>query len=415
MSALTPTARCLIGARTARSVGQGALVADFALYLHALGWSAVAIGGVFMAGLLTSSVFTLLLGPLSDRFGRRSFLLGYEVSQVIAALAALLTANGAVLVAATVLGGFGRGAQGSPGPFAPVEQAWLAGEVAPQQRGAVFSLNAGLGFFGMAGGALLAMLPEVFGGTPVPGDAYRLLFGIVLLGSLVSMALLRRARDTVPGPDTDSASEAVSVPPGQAVRTLQVQARENALLLRLMGINALSGLAIGLIGPMLAYWFLRRFGVGPAAIAPMMSLAFVATGVASLVSARLTRHLGVVGVVVWLRVIALLLLVPMALAPSFIWAAVLYVIRSALNRGTIGARQALGVSLVRARRRGLAVSLNNVSLLLPLAFGPLVAGLLFQAGLLLAPFLLAAGLQGVNLYLYQRLFRGHDPARRPKP
>lgn len=411
MSALTPTARCLIGARTARSVGQGALVADFALYLHALGWSAVAIGGVFMAGLLTSSVFTLLLGPLSDRFGRRSFLLGYEVSQVIAAVAALLTANGAVLVAATVVGGFGRGAQGSPGPFAPVEQAWLAGEVAPRQRGAVFSLNAGLGFFGMAGGALLAMLPAVFGGTPVPGDAYRLLFGIVLLGSLVSIALLRRTRDAVPSPDADGVS-------GQAAEgggTRQLQARENTLLLRLMGVNALNGLAIGLIGPMLAYWFLRRFGVGPAAIAPMMSLAFVATGLASLVSARLTRHLGVVGVVVWLRVIALLLLVPMALAPSFTWAAVLYVIRSALNRGTIGARQALGVSLVRARRRGLAVSLNNVSLLLPLAFGPLVAGLLFQAGLLLAPFFLAAGLQGVNLYLYQRLFRGHDPVHRSKP
>lgn len=401
------------------------LVTVFALYLHALGWSAVAIGGVFMAGLLTSSLLTLLLGPLSDRLGRRRFLLGYEVSQMLAALAALLTANGAVLAVATVVGGFGRGAHGSPGPFAPVEQAWLAGEVESARRGAVFSLNSGLGFFGMSLGALLAMLPAVLDGSPgsvaLPAEAYRGLFGIVLFGSLLSFVLLRGAREPVKAQHHGAAETArTSSPQTESAAHEEAEAakqrvQENGLLLRLMSINALSGLAIGLIGPMLSYWFLRRFGVGPAAIAPVMALAFAVTGLASLVSGRLTRHLGVVGVVVWLRVIGLLLLLPMALAPSFTWAATLYVIRSALNRGTIGARQALGVSLVGAQRRGLAASLNNVSLLIPLALGPLAAGLFFQAGLLLAPFLLAAGLQAANLYFYQRLFRHHDPVRRVRP
>jgi len=42
--------RCLLSARAVRSIGQGATVASFSLYLHALGFSGAAIGLVLMAG-----------------------------------------------------------------------------------------------------------------------------------------------------------------------------------------------------------------------------------------------------------------------------------------------------------------------------------------------------------------------------
>ncbi|HOL37483.1 MAG TPA: MFS transporter, partial [Rubrivivax sp.] len=77
-----------MAARAARSVGQGALVAAFALYLHALGWSAPAIGATLSGALVVGAALTLAVGPLGDRLGRRRFLLGYEVLQAAAALAA---------------------------------------------------------------------------------------------------------------------------------------------------------------------------------------------------------------------------------------------------------------------------------------------------------------------------------------
>ena len=40
------TIRLLVAARALRSVGQGALVVDFSLYLHRLGWGAVPISVV---------------------------------------------------------------------------------------------------------------------------------------------------------------------------------------------------------------------------------------------------------------------------------------------------------------------------------------------------------------------------------
>jgi len=398
-----PTARLLIASRLARSLGQGALVVDFALYLHALHWSAVAIGGVFMASLMVGAALTLLLGPLSDRFGRRQFLIGYECSQLVVATVALFTAQPLLLAPAAVIGGFGRGANGSPGPFAPVEQSWLMRCIERRHSGVLFSFNTAMGFFGMSVGAWLAALPDWMGGAAPAAADYRVLFLIVLVGSLLSLTLLLFARD-MPGPPMPSATAPAQ---GEATR-----GEENSLLRKLVAVNIVNGIGVGLVGPLLAYWFQLRFGVGPGAIGPMMSLAFVATGLASLASGALTRRFGVVDVVVGLRLVGVVLLLPMAFAPTFTVAGALYILRSALSRGTIGARQALGVSLVGGRRHGLAASLNSVSQMLPFAFGPLIAGAFFQGGWLLLPFVVSAALQGSYLYLYRKLFRAHDPARR---
>jgi MFS family permease len=112
------TTRLLLATRFVRSVGQGALAVDLTLYLRALGWSAVTISAVLSAALLAGVVLTLLAGPLSDRGGRRRFLFAYDAAQVVAGLAALLSAQPAILTAASVVGGFGRGGNGAAGPFA---------------------------------------------------------------------------------------------------------------------------------------------------------------------------------------------------------------------------------------------------------------------------------------------------------
>lgn len=395
--------RRLITARAIRSVGQGALVVDFALYLHALAWTPITIGAVFMASLVFGGMLTLALGPLSDRWGRRRFLLTYELSQMLAASIALLTSQPMFIAGAAIIGAFGRGANGSPGPFAPVEQAWLAKEVPPYKRGNIFSLNTALGFFGMALGALAATLPGLIDNSAPQAPDYRVLFLVVLLGSVASFSVLVTTSEHPDQPVPDD--------PFLRREDRARRGHENHLLLRLVGVNALNGLGIGLIGPLMAYWFQLRFDVGPAAIAPMMSIAFLITAGASLLAGRLSQRFGVVDAVIWPRVIGLLLLIPMALSPSFFWAGIFYVLRSGLNRGTVGARQALGVSLVGADRRGLAASLNTVSMMLPLAIGPFAAGAFFQVGWLLPPFLLATVLQGGYLYLYHRLFRAYDPGR----
>src|SRR5487761_2511188 len=109
--------RMLLGARTARSVGQGVTVASFTLYLHALGYGGAAIGSGLVAALSFGILLALVVGPLSDRRGRRGLLLGYETAAAAAALAAIVSPNEAVLIGAATIAGFGRGANGAAGPF----------------------------------------------------------------------------------------------------------------------------------------------------------------------------------------------------------------------------------------------------------------------------------------------------------
>jgi MFS family permease len=400
---LHPTTRRLLLARGLRSIGQGMLVVDWALYLSALGWSGVAIGALLSGTGLFGAALSLLVGLSSDRLRRKPFLLVYEGVALLSSLAALLTAQPAILVSAAIASGFGRGANGAAGPFSPAEQAWLAEEVAPQRRGRVYSLNTAMGFFGMGLGALAAILPSVWGGRLIGALAYRPLFALVGLTAIANLALLGRAHEEYHGPARAGTLE-------EQQHEAQVRGQENHALGKLVFVNAFNGVAIGLIGPLISYWFAVRFHVGPSSIAPMMALAFAVTGVSSLFTGRLTEHIGLVRSVVVARLIGLVLLILMPLMPTYWLASLAYLLRSAFNRGSLGARQALAVGLVRDERRGLATSLNAASAQLPQSVGPTIAGYLLDAGQLTLPFYIAAVLQGIYLVWYDRAFRQYEPS-----
>ena len=389
MATARPDIVRLMGARGARSIAQGALVVDFALYVTKLGWSAALLGVVFALSILFAVAVTTLVGPASDRFGRKRFVLVYEAISVLAALIGLLTQATLPLAFAAVIGGFGRGANGSAGPFAPAEQSWLSGLIEKREFGTVLSINTAIGFFGMGIGAVLAGLI----------GASRPMFVLPLAASLIATMLLALTPD----------------PPREAAARTEgheaVSKAENNLLWKLAGLNILNGTGIGLSGPFISWWFAARYHAGASAIGPALAIAFAAAGIAALTTGRLTRRLGTVRAVVLMRGIGLVSLFALPFSPSFGVALVVYALRSAFNRGTAGARQAVALGLVRGERRGLAASVNTISVLLPRGIAPALAGVLFESGALAAPFLLAGLFQGAYLFIYPRVFGRHDPSR----
>ena len=389
MATARPDIVRLMGARGARSIAQGALVVDFALYVTKLGWSAAFLGVVFALSILFAVAVTTLVGPASDRFGRKRFVLVYEAISVLASLIGLLTQAALPLAFAAVIGGFGRGANGAAGPFAPAEQSWLSGLIEKREFGSVLSINTAIGFFGMGIGAVLAGLI----------GAARPMFAVPLAASLIATMLLTLTPD----------------PPREAAARTEeheaVSKAENSLLWKLAGLNILNGTGIGLSGPFISWWFAARYHAGASAIGPALAIAFAAAGIAALTTGRLTRRLGTVRAVVLMRGIGLVSLFALPFSPSFGVALVVYALRSAFNRGTAGARQAVALGLVRGERRGLAASVNTISVLLPRGIAPALAGVLFESGALAAPFLLAGLFQGAYLVIYPRVFGRHDPSR----
>lgn len=395
-----PTARGLMAVRFLRSVGQGAMAVDFVLFLHAHGWPVVDIGLLLMGGGLAGAVLSLLVGTLSDRTGRRGFLLFYEGGLALGIAALLAAPVPWLIVGLAVAFGFGRGANGASGPFAPAEQAWLARCIPAARRGVFFSINAALVFWGMglgaAGAGILAR------GLPLPGlsSPYAALFvanGLIALINLGQIASLRERRE--------GRGEREEGPP--SLQRLQEDRRvrrgENRALALMVAVNAVNALGIGLIAPLLPYWFNVRFGVGPQDIGPVYAAAFTLTGAASLVVGRWSQRVGVVRAIVVPRLLGVAAFVALAVSPSFPLAAGFYLTRSVVNRGSVGVRQAFSMGLVRDRRRGLASSLNAVSMTVPAALGPAIGGWFLGRGELIWPFVLAALLQSSYLVLFTRV------------
>ncbi len=369
------------------------MVVDFALYLHALGWSTVAIGGLLAAGGLVGAILSVFVGVASDQFGCKRFILGYEALTAASAVAALFTANGILLSIASIVASFGRGQQGGAGPFGPAEQAWLSRTIPVDQRGMAFSLNSALAFGGLGIGALLGGLPDILRQGLAGSLAFRPIFLLIMLGSVINFPLIL-------GLDETHKSLPKLSNGGGAQRNGQIDSltrKENLNLAKLATANVTNGLAVGLTGPLMSVWFAQRFGVTPSAIGGLMGASFLATAVANLTTGHLSRRLGVVRSVVWLRLSGVLFLAIIPLMPSFLLASLAYFFRSALSRGSAGARQAVGISLARDARSGLASSLNIVSMRLPASLGPTIAGYFIQEGNLGIPLFLAAGLNWYTL------------------
>lgn len=95
-------ARSLMTIRFLRSVSQGALAVDFVLYLHAMHWSAAAIGLLLMASGLTGALLSIVVGLISDQYGRKPFLLFYEAGLVLGTLLIVFTHLRIVLIVVAI-------------------------------------------------------------------------------------------------------------------------------------------------------------------------------------------------------------------------------------------------------------------------------------------------------------------------
>ena len=424
-----------------RSLGQGALFVTFAIYLDQLGWQASSIGLLLSVGGLINAALSLPIGMFSDRIGRKRFVIANEAVIVLAAAGATLSSHPVIVTAASLLGAFGRGQVGMVGPAGSAEQAWIAELIDPQERGIVYSNNAALGFLGMAIGSIFAGFVHWWSAY-LPGElAYRPFFLLVFCMGLINIALLGKTLEKEPDrakstgsiktPDPVESTEKLKpgdpVQPGGLAETVagggnaprrrrfpadeaRLRREENLRILKLGAINSINGLGIGLTAPLLSYWFYVKFGTGPEALGPVFAITYLATGAAAFASGRVAERVGLVRSVVSVRLLAVLFLLVLPIMPSFWMASGIHVVRSALNRGTSGTRQALAVSLVRDERRGFASAMNSISASFPNALGPLIAGMMLEAGHLTLPFLVAAAMQFLYGVLFGRVFGEFDLA-----
>ena len=387
-------------ARALRGVAQGYLAVIFLPDLHRLGWSSLTLGGALSGGLLADFLLTILVGSLADRLPPRRLLLLGELANGLATVPFFLHPSPLTLALALFLAGAGQRSNGSPGPWAPSEQIVLARIPPPRAPFRHFGHTMALGLAGMGAGAFLAR-----GQALAPAEALHLGMGGLLASSLACLFLVSR----LPSPDPKTPGDSGARGPAME----ETAALERRRMLLLVATNVTGGLAIGLVDPVIAYWFLVRFHPGTSAIALALAAAFEASALVSLLLGRLKTPATLPVAVMALMGISVLAGLALPFAATVGVAGLLYAVRLSGMKAPGGIRQALALSLVHARRKGRAAAIHLSSLQAAQIAGPLLAGFLFGAGETTVPLVVAGALAGLSLSLFYLLYRSRD--ERPAP
>lgn len=377
-----------------------------ALYLTAEGFPATELGLLFLCVTVTSLTMSASIGLLSDRVGRKPFLVVVPLLSAAAAAVYSSSRSAAVLFIFAGLGSFGRGAGaggGTVGPYQPAEAAFVAERVPSGARASAFGRMYFLSALGALVGGLLAGLarPGAHASGAAATAAYRPAF-------LAAAALAAAAGLLALGIDE---SHQRTVRRGKARRPSWPR-RSWPALWRLWLTNGVNGIGIGMLGPFVSYWFFRRYGASP----PLIGAVFAAVNLASLVStlmaARVAKRLGTVRAIAAARAAGGILLFPMVLAPAFWTAAAVYVARMSLQRLGLPLRQAFTQDLADPEERASLAALSVVPAQGTMAGSQVAAGYLFEQVSLGLPFELAGAFQLLNGLLYAVVFgrRGGVPA-----
>jgi MFS family permease len=416
----------LIGARTFMSAARALAGVVVPIYLALIGFSGLQLGVLFVVVALTSAILSTTVGVLSDRIGRKLFLIALPLLAAVSSFAFAGTQAVVPIFIFASLGSFGRGAgagAGIIGPYQPAEQAWLADAVPSRTRNALFGWVAFASSLGaLIGGGPLVALVQLLRQQDLAGTAdlttYRLEF-LVMGGLALAAGLL-----AVPIADKRPTRVPPALRPPEASRRffwprLRLSRETRSVLGRLWITNGVNGLAVGFFGPFITYWFYQRYGAGPAMIGLLYSLINLTTMVSNLGAARIAARLGLVRAIVSSRALQAILMLPMVLAPTFWLAGACYLLRMLAQRVALPLRQSYVMGVLPAEERGTAGALSNLPMQATSAASPALAGYLFDHIALALPFEIGAFLQGVNALLFWMFFRQLLPpeerAQPPRP
>jgi MFS family permease len=392
----------LLGTRTARGFGAGALSIVIALDLAAVGYSSFAIGILLGLALGGAAAWAITVPRIELRWHRRSvFALAAAALAVGGVLLWVDVANPALLLIALLLGGIVAGGA-DVSPLGALEQAALAGTTSDRARTQTYAVYNLLGYVGVALGALAAgplnaLSGPSFAGFPAgPHDATLLFYG--LLGFALVPAYRSLSSD-VDRRATGERPSTLSPPSRPVVYSLSA----------LFSVDAFAGGLV--VNSLVVYYFSTRFHPGVDTLGFVFFLSNLAAGLSLVLAAPLARRFGLVNTMVFSHIPSNVFLILVVFAPSLWSASVLWVARATLSQMDVPTRQSYTQAVVPAEDRAAAAGYTTAARSVQ-AFGAPVTGSFLAAGgpWVAAPFTLAGCVKiGYDLAVYSRFRRIRPP------
>ena len=398
--------RLLFTLRTLRMFGYGFLAVILVLYLAASGLDPVGIGAVLTLTLVGDTLVSLWFTTHADRIGRRRVLVLGSLLVVAAGIVFAVTDWLPLLVVAGVVGVISPTGN-EVGPFLAVEQAALTQVVPDRRRTATFAWYNLVGYVATATGALVAgvLTQMLITGGLAEVDAYRaIVVGYALIG-LAMAAIASRLGDTVEVRQSDGAAAV------ESVRGRLGLGRSRGVVLRLSALFSIDAFAGGFIPQsLMAYWFVLRFDVDPAALGGIFFAANMLAAVSSLSAARIAARIGLINTMVFTHLPSNVLLLLVPLMPTLPLAVAVLLLRFSLSQMDVPTRQSYVMAVVEPGERSAAAGVTGIARTIGASVSPSISSVLVaNASVAAVPFFLAGGLKILYDLLLYRDFRAHRP------
>lgn len=373
--------RLILSSAGLRAAATGVVGVLLGVHLAKLGLDAAQIGAVVGAGLAGAAVAGALTSRWGDRLGRRRTLVGLAILGGLGCITVALAGHPWILAAAAFLGmlnGMGR----ERGASNILDQAILPSTSEGHERTLAFAHYNFLQDSGGAIGAMLAGLPWMIQRFARVGEVASLKLSWALPAMLMGVAAFLCLR----------LSPHAEAPTREKRATLTSEARR--VVRRVSALFFVDAFAGGLLtSTLLAYFLYRRFGVSEGSLALLFFAGRVANALSNYGAAWLAKRIGLVNTMVFTHIPSSLLLMGMALAPSFPVAAALFLLRESLVEMDVPTRQSFLMAIVRPEERTAIAGATQLVRMAGWAMAPALAGLLMRSTALATPLFLGAGLK----------------------
>jgi len=383
--------KLLLFSMSMRRIAMGFLQVVRAIYFALLGFTPVEIGLLLSIGTFVSALHSISFGFLSDRFGRKPFIIVGGIFATLRMVIFAVSSDFWMLALGQGVGAMGEGA----GAGQPVVSGYISDKTNVENRSSIFSTLAVTNALAASAGSLMAGLPTYFQNTlalDVVG-AHSLLFWIGAAGGLGSFLLILPLKEV----------KAIRTT-GEVETRNPVKTRSWGVIARFSLIRATSGVGWGFVDSLLSLYVYVQFGVGGEVLGPVFAGARFISVFSYILVPRIVNRFGAVSTIAASRLIVAGLSVVFSLTTWFPLAIALIVAMRVVLMFSMPIRQSFAASIVDPRETATAIGISNFARMSVRTIAPTVAGYMFETISLTLPFVTGASLLAANGLLFRVFF-----------
>jgi MFS family permease len=312
-------------------------------FLPEIGFTAAVVGTIFAIEGIALVLAGIPLAMLSDRFGRKWFVVLGSFIFAPTVLVFGLSRDVNVMYAASALGGLGEAA------LLASWNAMIADLTNLDNRDAAFSLSF---IVSTASYSLGSALPLAFGPiesatglTPLAVHSWAfIVFGLASFSSPAALWLLLR--------------NYAEKPPEKRTEGAKLGGIEQGIKFSVF--NSIIGLGAGLIIPLMGTWLWLKFAVPDTYSGPFLALSGLTIAFSAVASPRLSKKMGLFPAILATAGSSTAFMLSLAFVPNVVAAGGLYLVRAALMNMNSPLMDSFLMGITPPNRRGLISTINAV-------------------------------------------------------